>query len=58
VKYSFADVNHDGLVDLLVDFRARDLQLAATDTQAVVKATTFAGQRIRGVDQVRIVNQP
>ena len=50
LRFSLSDVNRDGFIDLLVDFRARDLQLAATDTQAVLKGTTFAGQRIRGVD--------
>ncbi|MGH8247948.1 MAG: hypothetical protein ACREUU_16120, partial [Gammaproteobacteria bacterium] len=52
---SFADVNRDGLLDLVLQFRARDLQLTSADTQAVLKGTTFSGQRIRGVDAVRIV---
>jgi N-acetylneuraminic acid mutarotase len=53
---SFADVNRDGLPDLLLRFGIRNLQLSSTATEAVVKATTYSGQRIRGVDSIRVVH--
>ncbi|HLY62574.1 MAG TPA: kelch repeat-containing protein [Terriglobia bacterium] len=53
--FTFDDVNGDGILDLIVHFRARDLQLTNTDTQAVLKGQTFAGQLIKGVATVRIV---
>jgi hypothetical protein len=53
--FSFDDVNDDGILDLVVTFRARDLQLTKADTQVVLKGQTFAGQLIKGVASVRIV---
>ena len=50
-----ADLNRDGRLDLLLHFRTQDLQLAPTSTEAVLKGTTFSGQRIRGADSIRIV---
>ena len=52
---SVADLNRDGRVDLLLHFRTQDLELDPAATEAVLKATTFSGQRIRGVDSIRIV---
>jgi hypothetical protein len=53
------DVNRDGYLDLILHFRIRDLQLAPTDTQAVLYGTTYSGQRIRGADAVRLLpSQP
>ena len=52
---SLRDVDRDGRLDLVVHFRTQDLQLAPTDTEAVLRGTTFSGQRIRGVDSVRVV---
>jgi hypothetical protein len=52
---SVADLNRDGRVDLLLHFRTQDLQLDPTATEAVLKGTTFSGQRIRGVDSIRLV---
>jgi hypothetical protein len=50
-----ADVNHDGYPDLVLYFRTQDLNLSSTSTEAVLYATTYSGQRIRGSDTVRIV---
>jgi hypothetical protein len=51
-----ADVNRDGYLDLLVHFRAEDLQLTPSATEAVLYGETFSGQRLRGADSVRIVS--
>jgi hypothetical protein len=53
--FSFDDVNDDGILDLVLTFRARDLQLTNADTQVVLKGQTFAGQLVKGVAPVRIV---
>ncbi|HEV2349959.1 MAG TPA: kelch repeat-containing protein [Terriglobia bacterium] len=53
--FSFDDVNGDGILDLVLTFRARDLQLTRADKQVVLKGQTFAGQLIKGVASVRIV---
>jgi N-acetylneuraminic acid mutarotase len=53
--YSFADVNDDGILDLVLSFRARNLELTKADKQVVLKGQTFAGQLIKGVTPVRIV---
>jgi len=52
---SFRDVDRDGRLDLVVQFPIADLGLEADDDEAVLKATTFSGQRIRGVDSIRLV---
>ena len=52
---TFRDVDRDGRLDLIVQFSIRDLELDPAATEAVLKATTFSGQRIRGVDSVRFV---
>ena len=52
---SVADLNRDGRLDLLLHFRTQDLQLTPTSKEAVLKGTTFSGQRIRGTDTTRIV---
>ncbi|OFW42315.1 MAG: hypothetical protein A3J28_14945 [Acidobacteria bacterium RIFCSPLOWO2_12_FULL_60_22] len=52
---SVADLNRDGRLDLLLHFRTQDLQLTPTSKEAVLKGTTFSGQRIRGADSIRIV---
>ncbi|MBI4463638.1 MAG: hypothetical protein HY647_02940 [Acidobacteria bacterium] len=53
--FSFADVNRDGRLDLLLHFRTQDLQLISTSTEAVLKGKTFSGQIIRGIDSIRLV---
>jgi hypothetical protein len=54
--FSFDDVNDDGILDLVVSFRARNLHLTKADKQVVLKGQTFAGQLIKGVAPVRIVH--
>jgi hypothetical protein len=53
---SFADVDGDGLLDLVVHFRTSALQLKDTDKEAVLDATTFAGESITGTDSIRVVS--
>ncbi len=52
------DFNHDGFFDLLLHFRSRELELPPTATEAVLYATTFSGERIRGADAVRLLLPP
>ncbi len=53
---SVQDVNVDGLPDLVVHVSTEALQLTEGDTQALLEATTYSGQRIEGSDSVRIVH--
>ena len=52
---SVADVNHDGLEDLVVQVSTSALALTASDTTATLEGSTFDGERVEGVDSVRIV---
>ena len=52
---SIEDVNADGLPDLVVHVTTSALQLAETETTALVEGKTYSGQRIRGTDTVRVV---
>jgi hypothetical protein len=49
------DVNSDGLPDLVCRVETAQLELQPGDLVAVLEATTFSGQHIRGEDSVRIV---
>lgn len=49
------DVNRDGKPDRIVWFKAQELQLTATSTEAVLLGKTVYGQSFRGVDMVKIV---
>jgi hypothetical protein len=53
---STADVDRDGLPDLVVHVSTSALQLTTDDTQAVLEASTVDGTAVRGVDSVRVVN--
>ena len=52
---SFADINDDGLLDLVVHVSTEALQLNETDTEATLEGKTFNGTAIQGTDSVRIV---
>ena len=54
---SFQDVNGDGRQDLVVQVTTQALEVTAGDTRAFLEGTTFAGQRIIGVDTIRVVQQ-
>jgi hypothetical protein len=53
--YSFQDVNGDDRPDMVVHVLTSALELSSTDTMAELEGQTYTGQRIRGVDTVRIV---
>lgn len=55
---SQGDFNHDGYIDLLLQFRTQALQLDSTATEAVLYGDTTTGQRIRGADSVRMIQLP
>ncbi|MBI5383587.1 MAG: hypothetical protein HZA90_02760 [Verrucomicrobia bacterium] len=54
---SLEDVNGDGFQDLVVHALTSWLQLAATDTQAILRGQTRNGTPIQGIDTVQIVPQ-
>jgi len=54
---SASDVDEDGLLDLIVHIDTSALQLSGTGTDAILEGETFDGQKIRGVDTVRIVQE-
>lgn len=54
---SAEDVNGDGVVDLIVHVDTSALQLSQGDTEAILEGVTYNGQRIRGVDTIRVVNE-
>jgi len=54
---SVQDVNGDGRKDLVVQVVTNALELTAGDTRAFLEGKTFGGQRIIGVDTIRVVPQ-
>jgi hypothetical protein len=48
VHWSFADVNGDGRVDIILDFRVQSTGIQAGDTQAVLMGRTLDGTPFRG----------
>ena len=50
------DVNGDGRTDLVFHFRLRDADLGCGSTEARLEGETFDGQRIFGVDSVRMID--
>ena len=54
---SFQDVNGDGRQDLVVQVMTQALELTAGDSRAFLDGRTFSGQRIIGVDSIRVVPQ-
>jgi photosystem II stability/assembly factor-like uncharacterized protein len=53
--YSFQDVNGDDRSDMVIHVLTNALELSSTDTMAELEGQTYSGQRIRGVDTVRVV---
>lgn len=49
------DVNGDGLLDVVLHFKTRDLDLQRSDTEACLHGYTLDGQEFEGCDSVRIV---
>jgi hypothetical protein len=49
------DANRDGLRDLIIQIERTDLNLVATDTEAVLQGMTFSGKFVRGKDSVVVI---
>jgi len=56
-QVNFDDVDGDGLEDIIVHVDTQTFSLTGDDTEAILTGETFDGQKIRGVDTVRIVNE-
>jgi hypothetical protein len=57
-RWTMDDVDRDGDLDLLLNFRIRELDLDETSTEATLTGETFphaGGVRIEGTDTVRII---
>ena len=57
-RWTMEDVDRDGDLDLLLNFRIRELGLDETSTQATLRGETFphaGGMLIEGTDTVRII---
>jgi len=52
---SFEDINGDGLLDIVVHVDTTALELSEGDKEAVLEGETLDGEKIRGVDTVRII---
>ena len=52
---SIADVNGDGLDDIIVHFETEDLVLGTSDVQGVVEGKTLDGRMFRGTDLVKVI---
>ena len=50
--HTLVDVNGDGRLDLVVQFVAREMLLAESDSRAVLEGTTKDGESLRGEDKV------
>ena len=55
VKFTYKDVNSDGVADLVLHFRTQDLQLTSSSTEVTLTARLREGGAITGTDSVRIV---
>jgi hypothetical protein len=55
VQRSFADLNADGVQDLILRFRPSEMQLDPGTTRLALEATTLAGERLRGSDTAFVV---
>ena len=54
-QVSIADVNRDGLNDIIVHFETEDLLLGTSDVQGVLEGKTLDGRMFRGTDQVMVI---
>ena len=54
-KFWTKDVGRDGLMDLLLEFEASELQLSQTETVGVLQARTFSGSYVVGDDAVYVI---
>jgi len=55
IRHRVKDINRDGLGDLLVRFKIREIGIKCGDTKATLRGKTFLGQRVKGVDSFKTV---
>ena len=55
VHFAFEDVNGDGLLDMIFQFKTQDTGIVCGDTSASLTGETFAGQAIEGFDSIKTV---
>jgi uncharacterized protein YuzB (UPF0349 family) len=55
VHYALEDVDKDGDIDMILQFKTRDAGIAQEDIEAVLNGSTVDGQYFYGKDLVRIV---
>ena len=53
-----ADINSDGLADLLMRFRIPETGIDCGDTEATLTGETFGGKSLTGTDSIRTVRCP
>jgi hypothetical protein len=54
-QISIADVNGDGLSDIIVHFETEGMLLGTSDGQGVVEGKTADGRTFRGTDSVNVI---
>ena len=52
--FRFADVDHDGDADLILEYRKDDTGIQVTDTQVEVTGATYQGEPIVGLERIDI----
>ena len=52
---TYSDVNRDGVLDLLAQFRVADMALEPGDWTLRLDGTALAGDRVRGADRILVV---
>jgi hypothetical protein len=52
---TYADLNADGVLDLVLRFRPADMQLQQGAVRLMLEGTTLAGERVRGSDAALVV---
>lgn len=54
-RYALEDIDYDGDIDMILNFRTQDTGIAPGDTEAVLTGETYAGRKIKGSDSVRVL---
>jgi len=54
-KPHFEDVNNDGLVDMVLHFKTKEIGIEQVTTELCLKAQTFGGTAVEGCDDIVVV---